>query len=119
MELAAQRTPCEIQGEAPGGEFLDFNSAGAAREGWGQMQRKPVQLSCLLTATQPRAPTALISSQEAFVSLKSHRELGKEDVLYQGLDVLLCTRRCESLATGKFHRDTLHSGNEWIFVANG
>lgn len=47
-----------------------------------------------------------------------HQELGKEDVLDQEPDVVLCTR-CESLAIGKFHTDTLHSGNQWIFVANG
>lgn len=56
------------------GKPLDFNSAGAAREGWGQTQRRPVQLRWLLTATQPQAPTALIFSQEAFVSPKSYQQ---------------------------------------------
>lgn len=63
--------PCEIQGEAPLGKLLDFNSVGLARESWEQTLRRLVQLRWLLTATKAQAPTALISSQEAFVSLKS------------------------------------------------
>lgn len=31
-----KRIPCEIRGEAPEGKLLDFNTAGASRESWGQ-----------------------------------------------------------------------------------
>lgn len=50
MELVAQTRSMRSRGK-----LLDFNSAGAAREGWGPSQRRHRQLIQLLTGSGPHS----------------------------------------------------------------